>query len=76
MSSGPVTFISDCYEGLDIRQKVSTSQWEKLEPGDETMADKIFFTTYLTPPSFPRTSSNALICLFSLLQSEYPGILF
>ena len=44
MLSGPVTFISDCYKGLISDKKlvqVSGLQ-EKLESGDEIMADKSF----------------------------------
>ena len=44
MPSGPVIFISDCYEGLVSDKKLVqiSGLLEKLEPGDEIMADKGF----------------------------------
>ena len=44
MRSGTISFVSDCYEGsISDRRLVEVSGLlEKLEPGDELMADKGF----------------------------------
>ena len=52
MPSGPVTFISDCYEGsISDKKLVQVSGLlEKLEPGDEIMADKGFLIQDILAP--------------------------
>ena len=52
MPSGPVTFISDCYEGsISDKKLVQVSGLlEKLEPGDEVMADKGFLIQDILAP--------------------------
>jgi len=52
MPSGPVTFVSDCYEGsISDKKLVQVSGLlDKLEPGDEVMADKGFLIQDILAP--------------------------
>ena len=72
MPSGPVTFISDCYEGsISDKKLVQVSGLlEKLEPGDEIMADKGFLIQDILAPLGVRLNVPPLLKSNSQMAAE------
>ena len=72
MPSGPVTFISDCYEGsISDKKLVQVSGLlEKLEPGDEIMADKGFLIQDILAPLGVRLNVPPLMKSNSQMAAE------
>ena len=72
MPSGPVTFISDCYEGsISDKKLVQVSGLlEKLERGDEIMADKDFLIQDILAPLGVRLNVPPLMKLNSQMAAK------
>ena len=72
MPSGAISFVSDCYEGsISDKKLVEVSGLlEKLEPGDEIMADKGFLIQDMLAPLGVRLNVPPLMKANSQMTAE------
>ena len=72
MLSGAITFVSDCYEGSISDKKLVqiSGLLEKLEPGDEIMADKGFLIQDILAPLGVRLNVPPLMKSNSQMATE------
>ena len=69
--SGAISFVSDCYEGSISDKKLEVSGLlEKLEPGDEIMADKGFLIQDMLAPLGVRLNVPPLMKANSQMAAE------